>query len=60
MENRITKFTDNMNIYAIIDELYKKFTRNNISKRYNKDKTKLSYSEIITISICKELMIINS
>ena len=49
-----------LNIYIIIDDLYKKFAPDNISKRRNKDKTKLSDSEIITISICGELMGINS
>lgn len=49
-----------LNVYIIIDDLYKKFVLNNIYKRRNKDKSKLSDSEIITISIYGELMRINS
>ena len=42
-----------LSIYLIIDELYKKHAPDNISKRRNKDKAKLSYAEIITISFAK-------
>ena len=49
-----------LSIYIIIDELYKKYAPDNISKRRNKDKAKLSDAEIIIISICGELIEINS
>lgn len=49
-----------LSVYVIIDELYKKYAPDNISKRRNKDKAKLSDAEIITISICGELIGINS
>lgn len=49
-----------LSVYVIVDELYKKYAPDNISKRRNKDKAKLSDAEIITISICGELIGINS
>lgn len=48
-----------LSIYVIIDKLYKKYTQHNISKRLNKYKAKSSDAEIITISICRELIVIN-
>ena len=38
----------------------KKYALDNIWRRHNKDKAKLSDAEIITISICGELIRINS
>ena len=61
------KFQDNYNMeienmedlilisYVMIDELYKQYAPQEVTKRKNVSKVKLSDSEIITISICGEL-----
>ena len=61
------KFQDNYNMkienmedlilisYVMIDELYKQYAPQEVMKRKNVSKVKLSDSEIITISICGEL-----
>lgn len=61
------KFQDNYSIeienmedlflisYVMIDELYKQYAPQEVTKRKNISKVKLSDSEIITISICGEL-----
>jgi len=61
------KFQDNYSIeienmedlflisYVMIDELYKQYAPQEVTKRKNISKVKLSDSEIITISICEEL-----
>ena len=66
------KFQDNYNIqienmedfilisYVMIDELYQQYAPKEIKERKNISKVKLSDSEIITISICGELMGIDS
>ena len=66
------KFQDNYNMkienmedlilisYVMIDELYKQYAPQEVTKRKNVSKVKLSDSEIITISICGELAGIDS
>ena len=66
------KFQDNYSIqienmedlivisYVMIDELYKQYAPQEVTKRKNVSKVKLSDSEIITISICGELAGIDS
>ena len=66
------KFQDNYNMqienmedfilisYVMIDELYKQYAPQEVTKRKNVSKVKLSDSEIITISICGELAGIES
>ena len=66
------KFQDNYNMqienmedfilisYVMIDELYKQYAPQEVIKRKNISKVKLSDSEIITISICGELAGIDS
>ena len=66
------KFQDNYSIqienmedlivisYVMIDELYKQYAPQEVAKRKNVSKVKLSDSEIITISICGELAGIDS
>ena len=66
------KFQDNYNMkienmedlilisYVMIDELYKQYAPQEVMKRKNVSKVKLSDSEIITISICGELAGIDS
>ena len=66
------KFQDNYNIqienmedfilisYVMIDELYQQYAPKEVKERKNISKVKLSDSEIITISICGELMGIDS
>ena len=66
------KFQDNYNMkienmedlilisYVMIDELYKQYAPQEVMKRKNISKVKLSDSEIITISICGELAGIDS
>ena len=66
------KFQDNYNMkienmedlilisYVMIDELYKQYAPQEVTKRKNISKVKLSDSEIITISICGELAGIDS
>ena len=46
--------------YVMIDELYKQYAPQEVTKRKNVSKVKLSDSEIITISICGELAGIDS
>lgn len=46
--------------YVIIDELYHQFTLPEVAKRRHVLDTKLSDSEIITISLCGELLSIDS
>lgn len=46
--------------YVMIDELYKQYAPQEVTKRKNISKVKLSDSEIITISICGELACIDS
>ena len=47
-------------VYTIIDGLYQQFVPTSVSKRRNVDTAKLSDSEIITLSICSELIGIDS
>lgn len=46
--------------FVMIDELYNQFAPSSVSRRRNVGEAKLSDSEIITISICGELMGIDS
>ena len=66
------KFQDNYNMqienmedlilisYVMIDELYKQYAPQEVTKRKNVSKVKFSDSEVITISICGELAGIDS
>ena len=47
-------------VYTIIDDLYQQFVPLSVSKRRNADAAKMSDSEIITLSICSELISIDS
>lgn len=47
-------------VYAIIDDLYQQFAPSSVSQRRNITTAKMSDSEIITLSICSELIGINS
>ena len=47
-------------VYTIIDDLYQQFVPLSVSKRRNADVAKMSDSEIITLSICSELISIDS
>ncbi len=47
-------------VYTIIDDLYQQFVPDSVSQRRNVDSAKLSDSEIITLSICGELVGIDS
>lgn len=47
-------------VYTIIDDLYKQYVPASISQRRNVETAKLSDSEIITLSICGELIGIDS
>lgn len=57
----ITNFEDFiLLVYVVIDEIYKEFVPKSVCQRRNYNKAKLSDSEIITISICGELIGIDS
>ncbi len=57
----ITTFEDFiLLVYAIIDDLYQQFVPSSVSQRRNITSAKMSDSEIITLSICCELVGINS
>ena len=43
-------------VYTIIDDLYQQFVPASVSQRKNVDTAKMSDSEIITLSICGELV----
>ena len=43
-------------VYTIIDDLYQQFVPASVSQRRNVDAAKMSDSEIITLSICGELI----
>lgn len=43
-------------VYTVIDDLYQQFVPVSVSKRRNVDTAKMSDSEIITLSICSELI----
>jgi hypothetical protein len=59
--NKIEKFEDFFTAaYTIIDDIYKKIIPTNIQHRRNKSRSKLSDSEIITISIAGELHTVDS
>lgn len=47
-------------VYAIIDDLYQQFVPSSVSQRRNITSAKMSDSEIITLSICSELIGIDS
>lgn len=47
-------------VYTIIDDLYKQFVPASVSQRRNVNTAKMSDSEIITLSICGELVGIDS
>lgn len=47
-------------VYTIIDDLYQQFVPASVSQRRNVDTAKMSDSEIITLSICGELIGIDS
>lgn len=47
-------------VYAIIDDLYQQFAPSSVSQRRNITIAKMSDSEIITLSICSELICIDS
>lgn len=47
-------------VYTMIDDLYQQFVPASVSKRRNADTAKISDSEIITLSICSELIGIDS
>ena len=47
-------------VYTMIDDLYQQFVPASVSKRRNADAAKMSDSEIITLSICSELIGIDS
>lgn len=47
-------------VYTIIDDLYQQFVPASVSQRRNVDTAKMSDSEIITLSICGELVGIDS
>ena len=47
-------------VYTVIDDLYQQFVPAFVSQRKNVDTAKMSDSEIITLSICGELMGIDS
>ena len=47
-------------VYTIIDDLYKQFAPASVSQRPNVEAAKMSDSEIITLSICGELVGIDS
>lgn len=47
-------------VYTIIDDLYKQIAPESVSNRRNVDSAKLSDSEIIALSICGELIGIDS
>ena len=47
-------------VYTIIDDLYKQFVPASVSQRRNVDTAKMSDPEIITLSICGELVGIDS
>lgn len=47
-------------VYTMIDDLYQQFVPLSVSKRRNIDIAKMSDSEIITLSICSELIGIDS
>ena len=47
-------------VYTIIDDLYQQFVPLSVSKRRNADAAKMSDSEIMTLSICSELISIDS
>ncbi len=53
----ITTFEDFiLLVYTIIDDLYQQFVPASVSQRRNVDIAKMSDSEIVTLSICGELM----
>lgn len=59
--NKIENFKDFFTAaYTIIDDVYKKVIPKNIQNRRNKSRSKLSDSEIITISLVGELHTIDS
>lgn len=43
-------------VYTVIDDLYQQFAPACVSQRRNADSARLSDSEIITLSICGELI----
>ena len=47
-------------VYTVIDDLYQQFAPDSVSKRRNCQNARLSDSEIITLSICGELLGIDS
>lgn len=47
-------------VYTVIDDLYQQFVLASVSQRRNIDTAKLSDSEIITLSICGDLIGIDS
>lgn len=47
-------------VYTMIDDLYQQFVPSSVSKRRNVDTAKMSDPEIITLSICSELIGIDS
>lgn len=47
-------------VYVIIDDLYQQFASSAVSQRHNVTTAKRSDSEIITLSICSELICIDS
>ena len=47
-------------VYVIIDDLYQQFVPLSVSQRRNVTTAKMPYSEIITLSICSELIGIDS
>lgn len=53
----ITTFEDFiLLVYTVIDDLYKEFAPDSVSKRRNCQDARLSDSEIITLSVCGELL----
>lgn len=47
-------------VYTVIDDLYQQFAPDSVSKRRNYQNARLSDSEIITLSVCGELLGIDS
>lgn len=57
----ITTFEDFiLLVYTIIDNLYQQLVPSSVSQRRNVTTAKMSDSEIITLSICSELISIDS
>lgn len=46
--------------YTIIDDLYKQFASSSVSQRHNVQQARLSHPEIINLSVCGELLGIDS